>query len=134
MAQNQQLVLSGSPSLRTGGLHPARDLLRLQQAFQAFDANGNGLISALELEGIMKSLGCDSSKHLPEEIMKQGDQNRDRLVSINVGDIFKDVFEKLDLNGNRVVSDEELEGLAPEEGQELMWLFIGMGCCPDFED
>ncbi|ERM95274.1 hypothetical protein AMTRI_Chr04g182720 [Amborella trichopoda] len=139
MAQTQLPVLSRCPSSRTGILNHAQGLL---QAFKAFDADGDGLISAPELGGMMESLGYDSSKHMAEEIMKQGDQNKDGLLSLeefmelnmkhvdigDLGDILNEALDMLDSHGNEVVSEEELceilegigEGLTPKECQELI--------------
>lgn len=68
-------------------------VLRLVQAFRAFDSDNDGSITAAELGGIMGSLGYNSSEQEVKAMMQRGDTNHDGRLSIE---------EFLDMNTNEL--------------------------------
>ncbi|KAJ4834620.1 hypothetical protein Tsubulata_014938 [Turnera subulata] len=57
-------------------------VVNLIEAFRDFDANGDGLITAAELGGILGSLGYRAREQDVRAMMKQGDTNKDGLLSV----------------------------------------------------
>ncbi|KAF8370117.1 hypothetical protein HHK36_031850 [Tetracentron sinense] len=108
-----------------------RQVVNLMEVFKAFDADNDGSITAAELRGIMESLGYSTSAQEVKAMMREGDTDRDGLLSLDeflemktkgteMGDLFTSLqtaFEALDLNGNGIVT----------AGEELYELVTNMG-------
>ncbi|KAI4375119.1 hypothetical protein MLD38_013028 [Melastoma candidum] len=56
---------------------------KLVEAFRAFDSDDDGWITAAELGGILRSLGCNVSDHDVGAMMPQGNAGRHRLLSMD---------------------------------------------------
>lgn len=109
-------------------------VLRLMEAFRAFDADNDGSITGAELGGIMGSLGYNPSEEDVRAMMQQGDSNRDGLLSIEeflemntknmelggvIGNFLKNAFEALNFDGDEEVTGEELYDVIENSGCEL---------------
>ena len=55
---------------------------KLKAAFNAFDQDGNGQISALELKQMLQDNGSNVSEDVWTNIIKEVDQNGDGLVNL----------------------------------------------------
>ncbi|KAK9095989.1 hypothetical protein Sjap_021486 [Stephania japonica] len=109
----------GSLTNQTDALSQA---VHLMDAFKAFDADNNGLITASELGGIMASLGQAVSEQDVRAMMQKGDTNRDGFLSMReflemttkdlglggIASLLRPAFEAFDVNGDQGVSGEEL--------------------------
>lgn len=124
-------------------------VLRLVEAFRAFDSDNDERITAAELEGIMGSLGYNPSEQEIRTMMLEGDKNRDGLLSVEefldlntkelglggLGDCLKSAFECLNFEGDEFVTGEELFdvmgngglGLGLEECQAIIASMDGDG-------
>ncbi|XP_027180025.1 probable calcium-binding protein CML29 [Coffea eugenioides] len=108
-------------------------VLRLVEAFRAFDADSDGQISAAELGGIMGSLGYNPAEADIQAMMQKGDTNKDGLLSITefldlntkdlglggLSTILRRVFAALDFQGEEFVTGEELFEVVENMGQDL---------------
>ncbi|KAL6296893.1 putative calcium-binding protein CML29 [Prunus yedoensis var. nudiflora] len=109
-------------------------VLGLVEAFKAFDADNDGKINVAELGGILGSLGYQASEQDVRAMMQQGDTNRDGFLSIEeflgmntknmefggLENVLKNAFEALDVDGDEVVTAEELyEVMGDDLGYEL---------------
>ncbi|KAI4307321.1 hypothetical protein L6164_030523 [Bauhinia variegata] len=108
-------------------------VLRLVEAFRAFDGDNDGHISVAELGGIMASLGYNASEQEVRAMMQQGDKNRDGLLSIDeflelntkdlqsgdLANFLRTAFQALDEDGNEVLMAEELHELMANLGPNL---------------
>ncbi|KAK1384402.1 putative calcium-binding protein CML29 [Heracleum sosnowskyi] len=97
-------------------------VLRLLEAFRAFDSDNDGGITAAELGGVMGSLGYNPCDQEVRSMMQQGDRNQDGLLSIQeflelntkelelggLANSLKTVLEHLDFEGDEFVTGEEL--------------------------
>ncbi|KAJ6405256.1 hypothetical protein OIU84_013264 [Salix udensis] len=97
-------------------------VLSLMEAFRAFDSDNDGFITAAELGGILGSLGYNASEQDVSAMMQQGDTNKDGLLSMQeflemntkdmelgeLANLLKTAFEALDLDGDDIVTGEEL--------------------------
>jgi calmodulin len=54
----------------------------LVEAFQAFDSDGDGLITAPELRGLLASLGLDKSEAEAGEMLARADADRDGRLGV----------------------------------------------------
>ncbi|GAB4861389.1 hypothetical protein Ancab_036572 [Ancistrocladus abbreviatus] len=117
-------------------------VLGLMEAFRAFDSDSDGRITAAELAGIMGSLGYKVTDQEVRTMMQQGDRNRDGLLSLseflemntkemelgNVAALLKIAFETFDVEGDDVLTGEELHlviqgmgiGFSLEDCQDLI--------------
>lgn len=126
-------------------------VLRLVEAFRAFDSDNDGGITAAELGGIMGSLGYNPSEQEIRTMMQQGDKNGDGVLSVEefldlntkeleLGELansLKSAFESLDFEGDELVTGEELfdvmgnvgsvDGLGLEECQAIIASMDGDG-------
>ena len=108
-------------------------VMRLLEAFQAFDADSDGQISAAELGGIMGSLGYNPSDADIQALMQKGDTNKDGLLSITefldlntkdlglgvLATLLKRVIAALDAQGEEIVTGEDLFKVVENIGQDL---------------
>ncbi|XP_058219179.1 probable calcium-binding protein CML29 [Rhododendron vialii] len=111
-------------------------VLRLVQAFRAFDSDNDGSITAAELGGIMGSLGYNSSEQEVKAMMQRGDTNRDGRLSIeefldmntnelglgSLGAFLGSAFEALtvDFESGEAVTGEDLHGVMREIGVDQL--------------
>ena len=109
------------------------NVLRLVEAFRAFDADNDGQITAMELGGIMGSLGYNASEQEVRGMMQQGDKNKDGLMSIDeflemntkdlqsgdLANFLSTAFESLDEEGSDAVTGEELHNVIGNMGVQL---------------
>ncbi|CAK9169627.1 unnamed protein product [Ilex paraguariensis] len=136
----------GSLSAETETLN---HVLRLMEAFRAFDSDNDGSITAAELGGIMGSLGYNPSEQDVTTMMQKGDTNKDGLLSISefldmntkelelgsLATCLRGALETLDLEGDEVVTGEELyqvvgttaAQLSPEDCQAIIASMDGDG-------
>ncbi|GAB4844859.1 hypothetical protein Ancab_038249 [Ancistrocladus abbreviatus] len=105
-------------------------ILGLMEAFRAFDADSDGQINAAELGGIMGSLGYKATDQEIRAMMQQADKNRDGQLSLseflemntkemelgNFAALLKSVFETFDVDGDDVVTGEELYEVIQDTG------------------
>ncbi|XP_062229654.1 probable calcium-binding protein CML29 [Phragmites australis] len=54
----------------------------LVEAFQAFDSDGDGLVTAPELRGLLASLGLDKSEAEVSDMLARADADRDGRLSV----------------------------------------------------
>ncbi|KAK7275697.1 hypothetical protein RIF29_16819 [Crotalaria pallida] len=108
-------------------------VLRLVEAFRAFDADNDARITEAELGGIMGSLGYKASEQEVREMMQRGDKNKDGLLSIseflelntkdleagNLANVLSTTFEALDEDGNEILTGEELHEVMGNLGLEF---------------
>ncbi|KAL9685072.1 hypothetical protein QQ045_022519 [Rhodiola kirilowii] len=107
----------------------------VQEVFNSFDANGDGLISSTELATVLKSLGTDSAPDEISRMMDELDADRDGFVNlseftsfcksesvagagcgINEGGM-RDAFDLYDKNGNGLISAAELHQVFSKLGE-----------------
>ncbi|KAK5975863.1 Calcium-binding protein CML [Trichostrongylus colubriformis] len=69
-------------ALRKTLLNP-REERELREVFGVFDKNGDGMISADDLLTVMQSLGEKLSERDAREMIKEGDVDRDGLISFH---------------------------------------------------
>uniref|UniRef100_A0ACD5ZFS3 Uncharacterized protein n=1 Tax=Avena sativa TaxID=4498 RepID=A0ACD5ZFS3_AVESA len=55
---------------------------RLVEAFQAFDSDSDGLVTAPELRGLLASLGLNKSEAEARDMLARADGDRDGLLSV----------------------------------------------------
>ncbi|XP_061339542.1 probable calcium-binding protein CML29 [Gastrolobium bilobum] len=108
-------------------------VLSLVEAFRAFDADNDGFITDAELGGILGSVGYNASEQEVKAMMKQGDKNKDGLLSINeflemntkdletgnLANVLSTAFEALDEDGNESLTGEDLHEVMENLGLEL---------------
>lgn len=134
-------------------------LIRLVEAFRAFDGDNDGLITVAELGGIIGSMGYNPSEREVKAMMQRGDTNRDGLLSIvdflkmntqemelgELGNFLKNAFTLLEseVEEGETVTGEELFGVTGQMGMEfsledcqaIVAAMDGDGDgCVDFED
>ncbi|XAR55603.1 hypothetical protein NMG60_11035720 [Bertholletia excelsa] len=116
-------------------------VLRMVEAFRAFDSDNDGVVTEAELGGIMGSLGYNPSEQDVKAMMQRGDTNGDGLLSINeflemntrelgLGSLaacLRSAFESLDSEGVDVVTGE----LLYEVMEELGTGSLSLECCAD---
>ncbi|CAJ1971830.1 unnamed protein product [Sphenostylis stenocarpa] len=107
--------------------------LSLVEAFRAFDADNDGRITKAELGGILGSLGYNASEQEVRAMMQEGDKNKDGLLSIheflemntreldggNLASTLSTAYEALDVDGNEILTGEELHGVMQNLGLDL---------------
>ncbi|XP_010246479.1 PREDICTED: probable calcium-binding protein CML29 [Nelumbo nucifera] len=108
-------------------------VMSLVEAFRAFDADNDGLITAAELGGLMGSLGYCASEQEVKAMMQEGDKNRDGLLNIEefvemntrememeMGDMatfLKTASDTLEVQGNNTaVTAQELHQVVSDIG------------------
>ena len=52
----------------------------IKEAFDAFDADGSGAITADEIKKVCEALGVDASKNEVDELIKQADSDGDGKI------------------------------------------------------
>lgn len=133
-----QTHITHKPMAQAGSLSADTETLchifSLIEAFRAFDADNDGLISSAEVEGIMESLGYNMSEQDVNMMMEEGDVDKDGLLSIGeflemnaknmeigemLGSYLKIAFEALKADGDDLVSGEELYDVFVNLGLEV---------------
>ncbi|XP_022142920.1 probable calcium-binding protein CML29 [Momordica charantia] len=125
------MAQAGSLSAETESLS---HMFSLIEAFRAFDADNDGLITAPEVGGIMGSLGYNLSEEDVNLMMEEGDVDKDGLLSmgeflemnarsVEVGEVMgsylKIAYEALKADGDDLVSGEELYDVFLNVGLEV---------------
>uniref|UniRef100_A0A7N1A332 EF-hand domain-containing protein n=1 Tax=Kalanchoe fedtschenkoi TaxID=63787 RepID=A0A7N1A332_KALFE len=112
-----------------------KKLDEVQEVFNRFDANGDGLISSTELAGVLKALGSDSSGDEITRMMDELDADRDGFINLSEFASFcklaniagagcdsddagmRDAFDLYDKNGNGLISAAELHQVLIKLGE-----------------
>ncbi|KAK0577084.1 hypothetical protein LWI29_027632 [Acer saccharum] len=108
-------------------------VLSIMETFRAFDSDNDGSITAQELGGILSSLGYKASEQDVRAMMQQGDTNKDGLLSLEeflemntknmelggLANLLGTAFESLNLDGDEILTGEELHAVMGNIGVEL---------------
>ncbi|XBI12346.1 hypothetical protein VPH35_139228 [Triticum aestivum] len=77
---------SAQPQPLTVDFEALSYISRLVEAFQAFDSDSDGLVTAPELRGLLASLGLDKSEAEARDMLARADADRDgRLCVLGLG-------------------------------------------------
>jgi calcium-binding protein CML len=120
------------PSRSTSLNKTAEQMAELEQVFKKFDVNGDGKISSSELGSIMGSLGHPATEEELEKMIREVDADGDgyidlkEFVELNTKGVdsdealenLKDAFSVYDIDGNGVISAEELLKVMRSLGDE----------------
>ena len=124
----------------SGSLDTPIQMAELEQVFKKFDVIGDGKISASELGSIMGSLGHPATeealKKMIVEVDTDGDGfiiDLDEFVELNTKGVdfdeamenLKDAFSVYDMDGNGVISADELQKVMRSLGDGFFFFF---GC------
>lgn len=109
----------------------------LELAFNVFDVNRDGKISASELGAVLRSLGDEVSEQELELIMKDVDRDRDGYISLREfidvhksathvanekspreEDFIRAAFDTFDKDGNNLISPDELQAVLRSLGDK----------------
>ncbi|XP_054789135.1 probable calcium-binding protein CML25 [Prosopis cineraria] len=107
---------------KMGETETLNQVVRLVEAFRAFDGDNDGRITREELGGMMGSIGYRVSEEEVGRMMEEGDKNRDGLLSmqeflelstkdlecVELGHLLRAAFQALDEEGSETVTGEEL--------------------------
>ncbi|XP_050214104.1 probable calcium-binding protein CML29 [Mercurialis annua] len=108
-------------------------ILRLVEAFRAFDSDNDGLITTAELGGILASLGYTAGEQDVRAMMQQADTSKDGLLSIDeflemntkdmglsgLANIFTTACEALKVDSDEAVTAEELYEVTQNGGSGI---------------
>ncbi|KAL8161145.1 hypothetical protein V2J09_012634 [Rumex salicifolius] len=73
----------------------------MEKVFQKFDANGDGRISASELESLLRALGSETSQEEVSRMMSEMDKDGDGFIDLNeFAEFHRGSEEILDDSGN----------------------------------
>ncbi|CAN4086624.1 unnamed protein product [Withania somnifera] len=105
----------------------------VQQVFKRFDANGDGMISADELSGVIHALGSGTSPEEVTRMMEEIDADRDGFISLQEfsefckGDVncvgdggvneLREAFDLYDQDSNGLISAVELHQILSRLGE-----------------
>lgn len=96
---------------------------RLVEAFQAFDSDNDGLVTAAELRGLLASLGLDKSEAEARDMVARADADRDGWLSVDelldvmnagelglgaLGELLQSALPALEAAGGALVGADEL--------------------------
>eukprot|EP00565_Helicotheca_tamesis_P007886 CAMPEP_0185724060 /NCGR_PEP_ID=MMETSP1171-20130828/663_1 /TAXON_ID=374046 /ORGANISM="Helicotheca tamensis, Strain CCMP826" /LENGTH=149 /DNA_ID=CAMNT_0028391835 /DNA_START=108 /DNA_END=557 /DNA_ORIENTATION=- len=104
-----------------------------KEAFSMFDIDGDGTITLVELEEIMRSLGTNSTKEELREMVNSVDENGDNMIDFDEFLVLmksrkknddpdkelRDAFNVFDKDGSGAISRQELQSLMQKLGQNL---------------
>ncbi|KGN54599.1 probable calcium-binding protein CML29 [Cucumis sativus] len=112
-------------------------IFNLIEAFRAFDADNDGLISSAEVGGIMGSLGYNLSEEDVNMMMEEGDADKDGLLSM--GEFLEMNAKNMDVGELGSYLKIALEALKADEddlvsGEELYDVFVNLGLDVSLED
>ena len=116
----------------SGSLDTPTQMAELEQVFKKFDVNGDGKISASELRSIMGSLGHPATEEELEKMIVEVDADGDGFIDLNefvelntkgvdsdeAMENLKDAFSVYDMDGNGVISADELQKVMRSLGDE----------------
>ncbi|GMY18216.1 probable calcium-binding protein CML25 [Fagus crenata] len=120
------------PSRSTSLNKTAEQMAELEQVFKKFDVNGDGKISSSELGSIMGSLGHPATEEELEKMIREVDADGDGYIDLNefvelntkgvdsdeALENLKEAFSVYDIDGNGVISAEELLKVMRSLGDE----------------
>lgn len=96
---------------------------RLVEAFQAFDSDNDGLVTAAELRGLLASLGLEKSEAEARDMVARADADRDGRLSVDelldvmnagelglgaLGELLQSALPALEAAGGALVGADEL--------------------------
>ncbi|KAG6500385.1 probable calcium-binding protein CML18 [Zingiber officinale] len=126
MAADAQRSLRSSPSF---GLHRMDEI---EKVFARYDANGDGRISASELDDVFRALGSTASPAEIRDMIAEMDADGDGFVDLqefadfhrrgvggaDVDKELREAFDVYDLDGNGLISAEELHRVLKQLGEK----------------
>ena len=122
-------------------------MAELEQVFKKFDVNGDGKISASELGSIMGSLGHPATEEALKKMIVEVDTDGDGFIDLNefvelntkgvdfdeAMENLKDAFSVYDMDGNGVISADELQKVMRSLGDGFFFFFfLGVVSCIGF--
>ena len=116
----------------SGSLDTQTQMAELEQVFKKFDVNGDGKISASELGSIMGSLGHPATEEELQNMIVEVDADGDGFIDLNefvelntkgvdsdeAMENLKDAFSVYDMDGNGVISADELQKVMRSLGDD----------------
>lgn len=116
----------------------SKECNHMEKVFRKFDANGDGRISATELESLLRSLGSDTSKDEVSRMMSEMDKDGDGFIDLNefadfhrgseeivnasgngVNRELRETFEMYDKDKNGLISARELHTVLKSLGEKV---------------
>ncbi|XP_009596756.3 calcium-binding allergen Ole e 8-like [Nicotiana tomentosiformis] len=110
-----------------------QDMDEVQKVFKRFDTNGDGMISADELSGVINALGSDTSPDEVARMMDEIDTDRDGYINLDEfaefckGDVngvgdggvneLREAFDLYDQDSNGLISAAELHQILIRLGE-----------------
>ena len=131
----------------SGSLDTPIQMAELEQVFKKFDVNGDGKISASELGSIMGSLGHLATEEALKKMIVEVDTDGDGFIDLNefvelntkgvdfdeAMENLKDAFSVYDMDGNGVISADELQKVMRSLGDGFFFFFwvwfLASGLC-----
>ena len=122
----------------SGSLDTPIQMAELEQVFKKFDVNGDGKISASELGSIMGSLGHLATEEALKKMIVEVDTDGDGFIDLNefvelntkgvdfdeAMENLKDAFSVYDMDGNGVISADELQKVMRSLGDGFFFFFF----------
>ncbi|XP_060205462.1 calcium-binding allergen Ole e 8-like [Lycium barbarum] len=128
MAATDNVNTSNNNSVTKPSLY-LQDTNEVQKVFQRFDTNGDGMISAEELSGVINALGSDTSPEEAARMMDEIDSDRDGFISLQEFAEFckgggdggvkelREAFDLYDQDSNGLISAVELHKILTRLGE-----------------
>ena len=123
----------------SGSLDTPIQMAELEQVFKKFDVIGDNKISASELGSIMGSLGHPATEEALKKMIVEVDTDGDGFIDLNefvelntkgvdfdeAMENLKDAFSVYDMDGNGVISADELQKVTRSLGM-VFFFFLGL--------